>query len=148
MSLLALFNVGSAAADGLSLSSHVPVGTVSSYNTFVGDACGALSQDVSSDGCLKGPDTFKSVARTVVNVLSIIIGIVAVIMILISGFRFIIAGSDTNAVNSAKNTLIYSIVGLIIAILAQFLVHDVLNTATTIQNSSYLNDNSYIKRDG
>jgi len=61
-----------------------------------------------------------------VNILSIIIGATAVIMILVSGLRYITAGSDSNQVSSAKTTLIYALVGVAIAALAQTLVHLVL----------------------
>ena len=66
--------------------------------------------------------------KTIVSVLSIVIGIVAVIMFIISGFKYITSGGDSNGVSSAKNTLIYAIVGLIIVALAQFFVHFVLST--------------------
>ena len=71
--------------------------------------------------------TVMGVVKTIVSVLSWVIGVVAVIMVMISGFKYITSGGDSNGVSSAKNTLIYAIVGLIIVALAQFLVHFVLN---------------------
>jgi hypothetical protein len=53
---------------------------------------------------------------------------VAVIMIIYGGFRYITSGGDSNRVGSAKNTLIYAIIGLIIVALAQLIVHFVLST--------------------
>jgi hypothetical protein len=63
----------------------------------------------------------------IVNILSVIVGIVAVIMIIIGGFKYITSGGDSNRVASAKNTIIYAIVGLIIVALAQVIVRFVLS---------------------
>lgn len=69
-----------------------------------------------------------TLAAKVVNVFSIIVGIIAVIMIIFGGFKYITSGGDSGNVSGAKNTLIYAIVGLIIVALAQFIVRFVLNT--------------------
>jgi len=71
----------------------------------------------------------SKIAAKIINILSIIVGIVAVIMIIFGGFKYITSGGDTGNVSGAKNTLIFAIVGLIIVALAQFIVHFVLNSA-------------------
>jgi hypothetical protein len=73
-----------------------------------------------------------TVASQIVNIFSIIVGIVAVIMIIYGGFRYITSGGDSGSVGNAKNTLIYAIVGLIIVALAQLIVHFVLNTTSGV----------------
>lgn len=88
--------------------------------TGSGTACGA------SAGATGG---LTNLAKKVVNIFSILVGIVAVIMIIYGGFRYITSGGDSGNVGNAKNTLIFAIVGLIIVALAQFIVHYVLNTA-------------------
>jgi hypothetical protein len=55
-----------------------------------------------------------------------IVGIMSVIMLIISGIRFVTAGGDSNHVASAKNTLIYALVGLVIVAFAQIIVKLVL----------------------
>ncbi|HEX7633406.1 MAG TPA: pilin [Candidatus Saccharimonadales bacterium] len=77
-----------------------------------------------------GNNDLSGLASKIVNIFSIIVGIVAVIMIIYGGFRYITSGGDSGSVGNAKNTLIYAIVGLIIVALAQFIVHYVLNTAS------------------
>ncbi len=67
----------------------------------------------------------------IVNILSVIVGIVAVIMIIVGGFKYITSGGDSNKVSSAKNTILYAIIGLIIVALAQFIVRFVLSKAKT-----------------
>ena len=56
--------------------------------------------------------------RTITNVLLFIIGAVSVIMLIIGGFRYVTSQGDSSQVTSAKNTILYAIIGLIIAILA------------------------------
>ena len=73
----------------------------------------------------------NSLATKVVNIFSVIVGIVAVIMIIYGGFKYITSGGDSGNVSSAKNTLIYAIIGLIIVALAQIIVHFVINTTTS-----------------
>lgn len=68
----------------------------------------------------------SSLVNNIVNLISVIVGIAAVIMIIIAGFKYITSGGDSNKVASAKSTLIYAIVGLVIVSLAQFIVHFVL----------------------
>jgi len=45
-------------------------------------------------------------------------GAVAVIMIIISGFYFIVGGSNSSTITKAKNTILYSVVGLVVIIVA------------------------------
>ena len=68
----------------------------------------------------------KLIAR-IVNIITVIVGIVAVIMIIVGGFKYITSGGDSNKVGSAKNTILYAVIGLVIVALAQFLVKFVLN---------------------
>ncbi len=67
-----------------------------------------------------------STVSTAVNILSLAVGIAAVIMIIVSGFKYITSGGSSEKVGSAKNALIYALVGVAIAALAQVLVHFVL----------------------
>ena len=63
----------------------------------------------------------------VINIITVIVGIVAVVMIIVGGFKYITSGGDSNKVGSAKNTILYAIIGLIVVALAQFIVKFVLN---------------------
>lgn len=72
----------------------------------------------------------NSLIHTVVNLLSAIVGIVAVIMIIVGGLRYITSGGNDTSVTSAKNTILYAIIGLIIVALAQILVRFTLSKVT------------------
>lgn len=82
---------------------------------------------VTGAGCDSGI-SLGGVVRNVINVFSVIIGILAVIMIMVAGFKYITAGGEASNITSAKNTLVYAIVGLIIAALSQFIVQFVLDS--------------------
>lgn len=74
--------------------------------------------------CAKGDDQqsdlfgSNGVFKKVTDVLLFIIGAVAVIMLVIGGIRYTVSGGDQAAVTGAKNTILYAIVGIIVAILA------------------------------
>ena len=75
----------------------------------------------------KSIDGDKGLIKTVVNVLLWAVGILSVIMIIFSGFRYITSAGDASKTKSAQNTLIYSVVGLIVAIIAWAIVNMVIN---------------------
>jgi hypothetical protein len=94
-----------------------------------GDGGGSTCNSGSTGGVKEG---ISRIAKQVVDIFSIIIGIIAVIMIIFGGFKYITSGGDSGNVSGAKNTLIYAIIGLIIVALAQLIVRYVLNTANSV----------------
>jgi hypothetical protein len=64
----------------------------------------------------------------VTNVLLFIIGAISVIMLIIGGIRYTVSGGDSAAVTSAKNTILYAIVGIIVALLAYAVVNFVVGS--------------------
>ncbi len=97
--------------------------------TGANSAAGQGGSECAAGG--NGNSDLKSLAGKVVNLISLIVGIVAIIMIIYGGFRYITSGGDSGRVGNAKNTLIYAIIGLIIVALSQFIVHYVLTAAET-----------------
>lgn len=65
-----------------------------------------------------------------INIFSVIVGVAAVIMIMVGGFKYVTSSGDSNSVNSAKNTILYAIVGLVVVALAQTVVQFTLRRAT------------------
>lgn len=63
------------------------------------------------------------IVTTVINTMLFIVGILAVIMIIYAGIRYTTAHGDKGQVESAKNTLMYSVVGLVVAIVAYAVVN-------------------------
>ena len=72
------------------------------------------------------PEDVESVFGTVVNVMFFIIGAVSVIMLIYGGIRYTTSGGNAASITAAKNTIIYSIVGLVVAILAYAIVNFVV----------------------
>lgn len=70
------------------------------------------------------PDVFQ----TITNVLLFLLGAIAVIMLVIGGFRYVVSGGDSSKVEGAKNTILYAIVGIVVAFLAYAAVNFVLNS--------------------
>ena len=68
--------------------------------------------------------------RTITNVLLYLIGAISVIMLIIGGLRYVVSGGDSTAVQNAKNTILYAIVGIIVAILAYAIVSFVISSFT------------------
>lgn len=62
--------------------------------------------------------SISSVIKTIADVLLGIIGAVAVIMLIIGGFRYVVSAGDSSALESAKNTILYAVVGIVVAFMA------------------------------
>ena len=86
--------------------------------------------------CAKGDDQQTDlfgqagVFKIITNVLLFIIGAISVIMLIIGGIRYTVSGGDSSAVQSAKNTILYAIVGIVVAILAYAVVNFVIGQFT------------------
>lgn len=115
--------------------------TVAFGSSFMMSHAGAAGIfDKSCTGALKNTTVCKDATSTttgdpiigvigsVIEVLSIIIGIAAVIGIIVSGLRMTLANGDSNGIASARSSLVYSLVGLAIAALAQVIVRIVLGS--------------------
>ncbi len=74
-----------------------------------------------------GGEKLTAIIRTIINIISVIVGVVAVVMIVVGGLKYITSGGESSNVSSAKNTIIYAIIGLVIVALAQFIVRFVLD---------------------
>ncbi|USN96554.1 MAG: hypothetical protein H6797_05855 [Candidatus Nomurabacteria bacterium] len=77
-------------------------------------------------GTQTGTQDLQDKIKTVVNVLLFLLGAVAVIMIIIGGIRYATSNGDAQAVKSAKDVVLYAVIGLVVAILAYAIVNFVL----------------------
>lgn len=67
---------------------------------------------------------------TITNILLFIVGAISVIMIIIGGLRYVISGGNPATVSAAKNTILYAIVGVIVALLGYAIVNFVIGSFT------------------
>lgn len=104
--------------------------------------CG-VNQAAGTTGCTPdsgAPKTLGDTIKTIINILSAAVGVIAVIMIIVGGLRFVTSGGNAEAVKSARSTLLYAVIGLVVVALAQVIVHYVLfqtKTATTSSATSF-----------
>lgn len=94
------------------------------------DVCEGLAL-TGTQGCDPGAtqqaqSDVERIIETVINILSMVVGVIAVIFIIIGGLKYITSSGDANNVNSAKNTIMYALIGLVIVALAQIIVRFVL----------------------
>ena len=74
-----------------------------------------------------GKDTLQTVLRTALNLFSAIIGIIAVVMIMIAGLKYITSQGEPANIATAKNSILYAAIGLVVVELAQVIVRFVLS---------------------
>ena len=80
--------------------------------------------------CKNTPANGPSLPATVkaaINILLFIIGVTAVIVIVVQGFRFVNSNGDTQAVSKAKNGIIFALIGVAVAFIAYAIVNFVLD---------------------
>jgi type IV secretion system pilin len=65
--------------------------------------------------------------KTVVNVILYFLGAIAVFMIVLGGIRYTTSNGDPSGIKGAKDTIIYAVVGLVVAIMAYAIVNFVLD---------------------
>ena len=107
------------------------------YQTGNIEIVGAVNSEITSgmnatSAGTSTPTDANVVIKNVTNIMFFIIGAVSVIMLIYGGIRYTTSGGNANSVTAAKNTIMYSIVGLVIAILAfavvQFVVNQVMDS--------------------
>lgn len=106
--------VGTVVAEDLDLRGGLTSGT---------ELCG-IGEDCDAD---EDGTTVNDIVKTVINILSWVVGVVSVIMIIVAGFKYVTSGGQEKAVGDAKNTILYAIVGLVIVALSQVIVRFVLS---------------------
>lgn len=84
----------------------------------------------SARGINQATDLFGSagIFTTITNVMLFIVGAISVIMIVIGGLRYVVSGGNSSNVTTAKNTILYAVVGLIIAIMAYAIINFVISS--------------------
>ena len=92
-------------------------------------ACAGTQLDQASGPNCTSDDS-KTLSETIesgINFVSIVVGIIAVVMIIIGGIRFIVSDGDSGKVSTAKNTIMYALIGIILVAFAQIIVKFVLS---------------------
>lgn len=111
---IAAFAFGAVVVTGVDVAALDPANGVNSGINAAGGGAG-------SGGNLSGG------IKTVINTLLFILGAIAVIMIVIGGIKYTLSNGDASSIKSAKDTILYSVIGLIVALLAYAIVNFVVD---------------------
>jgi hypothetical protein len=103
---------------------------VATPHTFASGASDNICTGLTLTGATKAQcsdtTTLSGVVKKVVSILSVLVGVTAVIFVIVGGFKFITSSGDAQKAASARNTILYAVIGLAVAALAQFIVAYVL----------------------
>lgn len=135
MKRIALLFVSVVAAAGLlGIGQVQTVGAASTEDATAASSVAGTKDKICEGAGIAGTDCndkgapLNNLLKAALNILSVIVGIAAIVMIIIAGLKYITSAGDASGIASAKNTLIYAIVGLVIVALAQIIVKFVLET--------------------
>lgn len=114
-----------------------------------GAEAGAVSCDMNNMSVQSGADCAQgngqptnlvagngSVFKRITDIMLFIVGAIAVIMLIIGGIRYVVSGGDQTQVTTAKNTVLYAIIGIVVAVLAYAAVNFVTGALNSVGNSS------------
>lgn len=117
--LVVVFSGSAAAASSENLASTVGQ---------VRQGIGATGGEAVAEGQAEGRIT--TTVGNAINLISWVVGIISVIMIILGGLKYIMSSGDSSKIDSAKNTILYAVIGLVIVALAQIIVLFVLDRTT------------------
>lgn len=96
-------------------------GCQGTQGTAAGEICG------SAGGGQGSGDEFMPMMKNIINAMIFVIGIIAVIMIVVGGVRYVVSNGESAQVKAAKDTVTYAVIGLVVAILAFAIVNFVID---------------------
>lgn len=115
----------------LTLAALLTVVGISFFATPAYAACdtpaNCLKESVSATNPGGKTQSVGSFVKTIVNGLLTLLGAIAVVMIVIGGIRYTVSNGDSGAVTGAKNTILYAVIGLIVAMMAYAIVNFVID---------------------
>jgi hypothetical protein len=125
--------IGAMLIVSMSIPFAVPV--IANANSTTNALCNGANYTIGGAGTCTGTSATKSVNNTislVINLFSAVVGIIAVIMIIVGGVKYITSGGSSEKTSSAKDTILFAIVGLIVVALAQIIVRFVIHKAALL----------------
>lgn len=72
-------------------------------------------------------NTINDTIKRAIQIFQVIVGLISVFMLIFGGLKYITSGGESSGVTSAKNTILYAVIGLVVVALAQVIVQFVLN---------------------
>ncbi|PSO43254.1 hypothetical protein BRC19_01520 [Candidatus Saccharibacteria bacterium QS_5_54_17] len=92
---------------------------------------GIICENVPGNDCQEAGDSQGTVARltdTITDLLTTIIASVSVLALVVAGFMYMLSAGNPDTIQKAKKTIIYALVGIVVAGLARGIVAVVLGS--------------------
>lgn len=90
--------------------------------------------DSKGDRVAEKVDDPQQLVKGIVNGILYFVGILSVIMLIWGGILYTTSSGDSNKVTTAKNTIMYAVIGLVVAIFAYAIVNFVLTTSRGVSS--------------
>lgn len=119
--LASLALVGVVATAAATVPAISPAKAVNPYG-----ACDANSSSAICKG--KGESLSEGFVKPTINIILWVVGVAAVIVIIVAGLKYVTSSGNPSAVSSAKTTILYAVIGLVIAVTAYAIVNFVLKS--------------------
>lgn len=107
------------------------VGAMSASPTLAVDPLeSACKKTPNAEICLQKSTAGANVSTSIENIIKLLLwalGVICVIVIIIAGIQYAVAAGDSNQITKAKNTILYAIVGLVVALLSYAIVNFVVD---------------------
>jgi hypothetical protein len=133
--LVLVLGVGSATVAGVAISAAPAFGAASNCDAS-GNAADPLTAGAScSQGGSQKDNLFGQggIFTVIANTLIFLVGAIAVIFLIIGGLRYVVSNGDSKNVTAAKDTILYAIVGIVVAVVSFALVQFVINALNKAQ---------------
>jgi hypothetical protein len=94
--------------------------TVARFLADASSVIGGSAQKACGSSC--GNGDLKVIFGEIADALIFVVGAVSVIMIIVAGLRYVTANGDAKATESAKNTILYAVIGIVVAVASYAIV--------------------------
>lgn len=85
-----------------------------------------------------GANDFGVILSTIINGALVFAGAIAVLFLIIGGFRYVVSSGNPDQVEGAKKTILYAVLGLIIIFVAFLVVNFILKDILKVNNQDYI----------
>lgn len=93
-----------------------------------------VGMNVVDDELLLGNTDVREMIASIINVLMTLLGVIAVVIILLGGFKWMTAGGNEDQVGEAKKIIMQGVVGLVVILsawaIAQFVINSLVEATT------------------
>lgn len=112
---------------GVAALTPVAQASASTPAAYVANAADEIQGGINKAGGTDNTTSLPALIKTVINILLFLIGAIAVLAIIIGAIRYVVSGGDSKATGEAKDTILYAVIGLVVAFMAYAIVNFVVS---------------------